>query len=191
MGCFRNREEWINRYLDGELGPSETKRFEEHVAACQACQGELAQARSLFATLEGLQDVPVPDGFLAEVQAGLLPDAATRRIRWILIAQIATAMLLIGLALPQVAAQLEMLRSWPAPGWLSGQLEQTIAWGQGQWGWLLKVLKASLERSWAWPRDPELTGPQALAAAVVLATVWWMGNRLLLNPKRNRSGGTA
>lgn len=187
MTCLEN-EEWINRYVDGELDPAEQKRFEQHLAGCHACQQELAQTRALFAVLQGLEDAPVPTGMASEVLEGLTPQAAPRVSRWILIAQAATTLLLLCLAYPRLASWYEQVAAWFAPGWLFAQFAQAAAWGRELWIWLSGVLAGGL--TWSWPRGFGLAWPQAALMAVALVGLWWLGNRLLLAPGSNGTGGT-
>jgi anti-sigma factor RsiW len=187
MACFQD-EDWIDRYLDGELSPPNQERFEEHLAGCQTCQRDLAQARALFAVLEGLQDAPAPQDLLKEVLAGLPSRPAARAMRWLLVAQAAAALLLLGLAYPQWTAWVQRLSAWFSPGWLSHQVDQAAAWGRDTWTWLAGAL--AVDVSWSWPTGFGLTWPQAAAAALALVGLWWLGNRLLLAPGPNRTGTT-
>jgi anti-sigma factor RsiW len=186
MTCFEN-EEWINRYLDGELGPAERRRFEQHLAGCPSCQQELAQTRALFAVLQGLENAPAPAGMADEVLEGLTPRRAPRLSRWILIAQAAATLLMLGLAYPRLAVWYEQLAAWLTPGWLSAELAQAVAWGRGLWATLADELSGL---RWSWPRGLGLTWPQAAMMAAALVGLWWLGNRLLLAPGSNGTGGT-
>jgi hypothetical protein len=47
----------FHEYLDGELSPDETKRFEVHLAGCKACTKELAFWQGTFARIESLPEV--------------------------------------------------------------------------------------------------------------------------------------
>ncbi len=42
---------WHNAYLDGELPDAQLRQMEKHLAACDECQAELEQTRSLSALL--------------------------------------------------------------------------------------------------------------------------------------------
>jgi hypothetical protein len=186
MTCFDNQD-GIHRYLDGEMSSAERARFEEHLTGCQICQRELTQVRALFSVLEGLQEAPTPARFLEEVLAGLPAQPAPSVGRWILVAQAAAAVVLLALAYPQFAAWYEHLDAWFAPGWLSSQVAEVATWGNHVWTWLVEALTRDIQ--WAWPRGFGLTGFQAALMALALAGLWWLGNRLLLAARPNRTGG--
>jgi anti-sigma factor RsiW len=186
MTCLKD-EEWINRYLDGELSPSERRRFQQHLAGCPACQRDLARTRALFAVLEGLQDAPVPAGLPNEVLGGLSPQPAPRFSLWVLAAQVAATLLFLGLAYPQLAIWYEQLGTWFAPGWLSSQIAHVAAWGRDVRTWLVEVPASHLR--WSWPQGFGLTWSQAAVIVVALISLWWIGNQLLLAGRSNRTGG--
>ena len=93
----------IDDYLDDELGQEERAWFEEHLATCPSCQQELASARSLFASLEGLQPVQEPAGFKKGVLAGLPRRTPLPLGRGILAGQTVVTMALLVLAYPLLA----------------------------------------------------------------------------------------
>ena len=94
MTCLQSKD-WIDRYLDGELGPAEQAQFEEHLAACEACQRELAETRALFTVLGSLQEAPEPADFHQKVLAGLPHRPAAPAARWILATQVALTLALL------------------------------------------------------------------------------------------------
>src|SRR3972149_8716473 len=52
----------LNAYVDGELGPTETRRLEEHLAGCGECRVQLERLKSLQGLLrQGLKD-PIAGG---------------------------------------------------------------------------------------------------------------------------------
>ena len=63
-------EEWLDKYLDGELSPAQQGRVQAHLEQCPHCQGLLAERHSLSALL---QSAPAAAGlkpaeqFVAEV----------------------------------------------------------------------------------------------------------------------------
>lgn len=188
MTCFGN-EDKINRYLDGEMDALERTRFEEHLADCRACQQELAQTRALFTVLEGLQEAPAPANLLEEVLSGLPTRPAPGVGRWILVAQAAATVILLAVAYPRLVTWYAYVDAWFAPGWLSNRVAEVVTWGKDVWTWLVEALTGNIE--WTWPQGFGLTGWQAALMAVALAGLWWLGNRLLLATRTNRTGGMA
>jgi anti-sigma factor RsiW len=178
----------FHEYLDNELTPAERARFEEHLATCPSCQRELASARSLFASLEGLQPVQEPDGFKEGVLAGLPRRTPLPLGRWILAGQMVVTLALLILAYPQLATWYAQIGGWLAPGWLSHLFADAAAQGKDAWASLLSTFTASIDLTW--PKGLGLTWPQAALLALVLVGLWWMGNRLLLVTEANHNGGT-
>jgi anti-sigma factor RsiW len=52
--------ESLSAYLDGETGPSETRRLEAHLAACAPCHSRLEATRRLVGGLRALRPAPPP-----------------------------------------------------------------------------------------------------------------------------------
>ena len=52
--------ELVTEYLDGALSRRDRRRFEEHIAACDACTAYLEQLRQLRAELGRLDEEDVP-----------------------------------------------------------------------------------------------------------------------------------
>lgn len=52
--------DWLNAYLDGELGGSRLHQVEKHLESCPQCQAELESLRGLSALLHS---EPLPDAF--------------------------------------------------------------------------------------------------------------------------------
>ena len=187
MTCLESKN-LIDRYLDGELGPGGQAQFEEHMAACEACQRELAQTRALFAVLGSLQDAPVTSDFHQQVLAGLPHRLATPVTRWILATQVALTLALLVIAYPTVAGWYARFSDWFSPGWLSAQITVVAAWAQNTWAWLASNLTIDLKE--VWPRGLGLPWPLAALIVLTLVGFWVVGNRLLLASKPNGIGGT-
>jgi anti-sigma factor RsiW len=187
MRCLGN-EDWLNRYLDGELDPSVQARLEEHLAVCEACQRELAQTRVVFASLESLQAVPVPAGFTDDVLAGL-PRQSASPVAWgVLAAQVIASVILLALALPTLKAWYQQASVWLAPGWLSESVSTVMLAAGEVWTQFTLALTPNIELTW--PQGFGLTWPQAAVMALALGGFWVLGNRLLLVTERNGTGGT-
>jgi anti-sigma factor RsiW len=187
MTCGGN-EDWLNCYLDGEMGPAEQDQFEEHLAGCEACQQELAQTRAVFATLEGLQAVPVPAGFTRDVLAGLPRRSASPAAWWVLASQVIASVVLLVLALPTLRAWYQQVSAWFAPGWLSESASTVALLVEQVWTRVVSTLSLNIELTW--PQGFGLTWPQAAVMALALVGFWVLGNRLLLATEQNGTGGT-
>jgi anti-sigma factor RsiW len=48
--------ELVTDYLEGALGPEQTRRFEQHVDACPGCTEYLEQMRMVAGSLRGLRE---------------------------------------------------------------------------------------------------------------------------------------
>ena len=69
----RRYQRSLNAYVDGELGPSENRRLEEHVAGCGECRVQLEKLKRLQGLLrQGLKDP------IAEVAPVLWPGVRAR-----------------------------------------------------------------------------------------------------------------
>jgi len=185
---YLGNKDRINRYLDGEMSPSEQTSFEEHLTGCRACQRELARTRALFAALHGLQEVPVPASFTEEVLAGLPRRSASPLGGWVLVAEVAATAIFLALAYPILTAWYGRIGAWFTPGWLSNRFADLAAWGRQLWRWLDAAL--AIDVGLAWPMGFGLTRPQTAVMALALVGLWWLGNRLLLAAKSNGAGGT-
>jgi predicted anti-sigma-YlaC factor YlaD len=63
-------EEWLDKYLDGELSPVQQDRVKAHLNSCSHCQELLTQRSSLSALLQmapAASDLKPADQFVAEV----------------------------------------------------------------------------------------------------------------------------
>jgi hypothetical protein len=64
----------LSAYLDGRLSPRRSRRLEEHLQSCAACQRKLDGLRTLVDALHGLPEVPAPRSFaLSPEQAAPAP----------------------------------------------------------------------------------------------------------------------
>ncbi len=68
MSCEPER---ITGYVDGELGPEERARVEEHLKTCAVCREQAEAERSLRAGLRTLPDVEPPPGIERRLRAKL------------------------------------------------------------------------------------------------------------------------
>src|ERR1700691_6072361 len=73
----------LGPFEDGELEPHEMQEVARHVVACAACDGELADYRTLGLALRGGAELPDLAGFAAAVLEGVddLPIALGTRVR--------------------------------------------------------------------------------------------------------------
>jgi predicted anti-sigma-YlaC factor YlaD len=71
-------------YLDGELPDNERRRFEDHLAACDACRRELAELKRLTEDLNMMRFKEPGDEELERYWAGVY-NRVERGIGWILL----------------------------------------------------------------------------------------------------------
>lgn len=106
-------DRWQNRiseYIDGELTPSESRRFEEHLQRCEECRTLLGDLRVVVGQAAQLEEPELPDRIWEGVQSRLaaqglsgdegkvveLPRRATSRMlqpRWLAAAAVLLALL--------------------------------------------------------------------------------------------------
>lgn len=65
------RPEDLYLYLEGELGPYEAAKLEEHLEVCAACREAMAERRLLHEAFTSLPPFEVPEGFARSVMASL------------------------------------------------------------------------------------------------------------------------
>jgi putative zinc finger protein len=68
--------ESLSAYLDGETGPSETRRLEAHLAACAPCSSRLEATRRLVGGLRVLRPAPPPPDLPARVHGRIAAERA-------------------------------------------------------------------------------------------------------------------
>jgi anti-sigma factor RsiW len=68
--------ESLSAYLDGETGPSETRRLEAHLAACASCNSRLEATRRLVGGLRVLRPAPPPPDLAARLQGRIAAERA-------------------------------------------------------------------------------------------------------------------
>jgi len=90
------RPEDLYLYLEGELGPYDARKIEEHADDCPACREALAERRLLHEAFTTLAPFEVPADFARSVMAGL-PEPETRRAGWL--APLVAAMASLGIGL--------------------------------------------------------------------------------------------
>jgi len=69
-------------FLEGELGPSESRKFEAHLASCPSCREVLAERRLLHEAFTSLPPLEVPPDFALSVM-DRIPEAAGDKARWL------------------------------------------------------------------------------------------------------------
>jgi predicted anti-sigma-YlaC factor YlaD len=93
--CPRPEDLYI--YLEGELGPYEAAKLEEHLECCEACRGALAERRLLHEAFTTLPPFEVPADFARSVMERL-PEPETRPLAWLAPLLASLAALSVGLA---------------------------------------------------------------------------------------------
>jgi Putative zinc-finger len=76
------RPEDLYLYLEGELGPYEAAKLEEHLDCCDACRETLAERRLLHEAFTTLPPFEVPTDFARSVMDSL-PEPETHPLAWL------------------------------------------------------------------------------------------------------------
>jgi len=84
-------------YLEGELGPYDARKLEEHVECCPACRDALDERRLLHEAFTTLPPFEVPGDFARSVMDSL-PEPEVRKARWLAPLVAAVSALAVGLA---------------------------------------------------------------------------------------------
>ncbi len=79
-GCPRAED--LTLYLEGELGPYESRKIEEHIEACAGCRERLEERRLLHEAFTTLPPFEVPADFARSVMAAL-PEPGPARGGWL------------------------------------------------------------------------------------------------------------
>jgi anti-sigma factor RsiW len=89
MSDDRHPEELLAGYVDGSLSDRERAAVESHLSTCARCREESGLAMRAVATLNELDDVPVPVGVMSPVTAELAqrmsratPRPLSQRVLW-------------------------------------------------------------------------------------------------------------
>ena len=90
------RPEDLYLYLEGELGPYDARKLEEHVECCAACREALAERRLLHEAFTTLPPFEVPAGFAKSVMDSL-PEPEAAKAGWLNPLLAGTAALAVGL----------------------------------------------------------------------------------------------
>jgi len=90
------RPEHLYLYLEGELGPYDAAKLEEHIECCPACRDALAERRVLHEAFTGLPPFEVPEDFARSVM-DRLPEPEVRRAGWLAPLVAAVSALSVGL----------------------------------------------------------------------------------------------
>ena len=90
------RPENLYLYLEGELGPYDAAKLEEHLEGCAACRDALAERRVLHEAFTGLPPFEVPEDFARSVMDSL-PEPEVRKAGWLAPLIAAVSALSIGL----------------------------------------------------------------------------------------------
>lgn len=90
------RPEHLYLYLEGELGPYDAAKLEEHIECCAACRDALAERRVLHEAFTGLPPFEVPEDFARSVM-DRLPEPEVRKAGWLAPLVAAVSALSVGL----------------------------------------------------------------------------------------------
>ena len=83
-------------YLEGELGPYDARKLEEHIECCAACRDALDERRLLHDAFTSLPPFDVPADFARSVMDSL-PEPEITKAGWIAPLIAATTALVVGL----------------------------------------------------------------------------------------------
>jgi anti-sigma factor RsiW len=180
-------EETLNMYLDDELSPEERGYVEAHLNVCDACRAQMLALQNLFIALDGLVPALAPD-----LVPGVL--ARTRRSRrlanlgmWLVPALQATAtVVLLAWGWTQLAGYWQIVIGDLPPNTLEGIWTASVDWVVSQWA----VLRTWPTAVWAGiqgliacvpiPGELQFSPTQLVVLIATVATVWIIGNTLLL-----------
>ena len=90
------RPEDLYLYLEGELGPYDARKLEEHLERCAPCRDALDERRLLHEAFTSLPPFEVPADFARSVMASL-PEPEITKAGWIAPLIAATTALMVGL----------------------------------------------------------------------------------------------
>ncbi|MCP5099742.1 MAG: hypothetical protein GY943_29665 [Chloroflexi bacterium] len=156
------QEQLLNEYLDGTLNEAEQQAAETLLATSAEARAFFAELQQMFIALDELDELPLMTDLSAQVMTQIVAEPATseRWIRWILLAQIAVASLVIMQLWPTlqgwllrsqdvIATQLNTF-TWPEltiwqeiVAWVTAVLNQltnatpTLNLASGQWSLLI------------------------------------------------------
>jgi len=91
-----SRPEDLYLYLEGELGPYDARKLEEHVECCPSCREALEERRLLHEAFTSLPPFEVPADFARSVMDSL-PEPETRTAGWLAPLFAAVTALTVGL----------------------------------------------------------------------------------------------
>lgn len=182
-------EDFLNMYLDGELGIEECSHVEAHLVACAACRAELRALQRLFVALEELRTAPTP---APDLVPGVLAQVGARQMAsglgmWLVYAlQGVTPLALLILAWAWLGSYwvpvLDILTSEvPGEAWT-----EAVAWMATQWAllctWLGEVW-TDIQRWGSHLSSLDGLGLSLSQVAIVgaaLTILWLVGNAALL-----------
>lgn len=182
-------DETLNEYLDGVLSPQAMARADSHLSGCETCTRRLGRSAELFATLEGLPEVPLLRNLAPGIVETLRSRAAagqrqSRKLTWrlglALAAEAVGSLALVILYLPQAVAGLAPAALPDFTDSIAAVLEEAAVYYTALLATPdplgLEALAASLGRlSIPWASVSSLI--TLLAAATLL---WLLGNGILL-----------
>jgi hypothetical protein len=89
------RPEDLYLYVEGELGPYDARKLEEHIECCPACRDALEERRVLHEAFTSLPPFEVPEDF---ARSDSLPEPEVGKARWLAPLVAAVSALAVGLA---------------------------------------------------------------------------------------------
>ncbi len=180
-------EEMLNMYLDEELSKGEHDCVESHLVICETCRSELLVLQVLFGSLDELASVPAPD-----LVSGVLTQIRPRRKvanlwPWSIPAlQAAAALALFAWGWTRLAGYWGSVVDTVSPARLRNAWTWVSGWAMERWTALYDWLDVGRLEFQRWSiRLPAFSGPhlsptQLAVLCILLATLWLVGNAVLL-----------
>jgi anti-sigma factor RsiW len=182
-------DETLNEYLDGALSPQAMARADMHLSSCETCARRLSRTSALFATLEGLPEVPLQRNLAPQVVATLrsrssLGQVQRRKPSWrfglALAAESAGSLALLGFVLPEVLSRLAPIPVPDFAGSLGYALEEAIVFSSALIATPDPLGLEALASSLNAPMIPWASATSLMVLLAGATLVWLLGNGILL-----------
>lgn len=182
-------DQTLNEYLDGVLSSRALAQAEGHLKECELCSRRLAEVTELFATLDGLPEVPLDRDLAPGVVDSIRARAAshrrsslrsTWRLGLALTAEAVGALVLLGLVWPEALSGLSRGATLDLTGPVISLVEEV--------GVFLSAVLTSPDPLGLEAFAARISAPSipwaSLSSLIILLTasvfVWLLGNGLLI-----------
>lgn len=181
-------EQTLTDYVEDALAPAQREAAEAHLLLCDECAAQVAAFQELFSALSALPPLTLErdlaPAVMAAIQPAPMPIYQGQGLRWVIVAQVVVAALLLGALWQWLQPSLPTIEMATQQWWASLDMTPFLIQVQLAWDTVIAPL-----RQLQLPTFSDLTGIPALswttAAAVLLiaAMGWIVGNRWLLAPQ--------